>query len=258
MSDEVFGPAYAQAYDVVYQDKDYAAESQVLEDVFEQEARRSVRSVLDLGCGTGNHAVPLARAGFEVIGVDRSPAMLAEAQRKARTAGVLVRLVAGDIRRFEFHREFDAAQMMFAVLGYQIEDTDVVATLDSVRRHLAPGGVLAFDVWHGPAVVAEGPSERRSTFERGDVRFERVSRGTLNPERATCRVDISVRELNTAGSGHEVTEHHEMRYFFPDEIAAFAGETGFELVTLRGFPDPALPPGAAGWSALAVCRAQSR
>jgi SAM-dependent methyltransferase len=257
-SDEVFGRAYAQAYDVVYQDKDYATECKVLKGVFEHDAQRQVRSVLDLGCGTGSHAVPLAGAGMEVTGIDRSPAMLSEAARKARAVGVNVSWVAGDIRRVELHRRFDAAVMMFAVLGYQIEDADVVATLDSVRRHLAPGGVLAFDVWHGPAVVAEGPSERRRTFERGDVRLERVSRGTLNPERATCRVHISVRELDPAGSGKEVTEHHEMRYFFPDEIETFAGETGFELVTLRGFPDPSLPPGAVGWSALAVFRARNR
>lgn len=258
MTDEVFGLAYAQAYDVVYQDKDYAAEGQVLEHVFEQDASRPVRQVLDLGCGTGSHAVELAGAGFEVTGVDRSPAMLAEANRKGRAAGVAVQWLAGDIRRLELHRTFDASVMMFAVLGYQIEDADVIATLGSARRHLAPGGVLAFDVWHGPAVVAEGPSERRRTFERGDVRLERVSRGTLDPERSTCRIDITVRELDTAGSGREVVEHHEMRYFFPDEIEKFAGETGFELVALRGFPDPSRPPGDAGWSALAVLRARDR
>jgi SAM-dependent methyltransferase len=256
MTDELFGLAYAQAYDVVYQDKDYAAECQVLEHVFEHDAARRVRHVLDLGCGTGNHAVRLADAGFEVTGVDRSPAMLAEADRKGRSAGVDVQWVAGDIRHLELHRTFDAAVMMFAVLGYQIGDADVRATLDSARRHLAPGGVLAFDGWHGPAVIAEGPSERRRTFERGDVRLERISRGTLDPERSTCRVDITVRELDTSGSGSEVTEHHEMRYFFPDEIERFAGETGFELVALRGFPDPSGPPGAAGWSALAVLRAR--
>jgi SAM-dependent methyltransferase len=252
MGDETFGLGYAQAYDVVYQDKDYATECEVLEKVFEHDARRQVRSVLDLGCGTGGHALVLACASFEVTGVDRSPAMLAEAARKADAEGVDVNWVAGDIRRLELHRRFDAAVMMFAVLGYQIEDGDVLATLDSVRRHLAPGGILAFDVWYGPTVVAEGPSERRRSFERGDVRLERVSRGTLNAERATCRVDISVRELDTSASGSEVTEHHEMRYFFPDELERFAGETGFELVALRGFPDPSVPPGTAGWSALAV------
>jgi SAM-dependent methyltransferase len=257
MTDEVFGLAYAQAYDVVYRDKDYDAECQVLEHVFEHDASRGVRHVLDLGCGTGNHAVRLADAGFEVTGVDRSPAMLAEADRKGRAAGVAVQWVVGDIRRLELHRTFDAAVMMFAVLGYQIEDADVRATLDSARRHLAPGGVLAFDVWHGPTVVAEGPSERRGTFERGNTRLERISRGTLDPERSTCRIDITVRELDASGSGSEVTEHHEMRYFFPDEIGRFADETGFELVGLRGFPDPSVPPGTAGWSALAVLRARN-
>ncbi|HEX3678268.1 MAG TPA: hypothetical protein VHU90_00955, partial [Galbitalea sp.] len=104
-----------------------------------------------------------------------------------------------------------------------------------------------------------GPSERRRVFERDGMRLERASRGTLDRERSTCRVDISVRQLNkTGGSGDEVTEYHEMRYFFPDELERFTREAGFELVALTGFPDPALPPGAEGWSALGVARARDR
>jgi SAM-dependent methyltransferase len=258
MPDEVFGLAYAQTYDLVYEGKDYAAECAVLVDVFEQDAARPVRSVLDLGCGTGGHALVLARNGFEVTGVDRSSAMLKEAERKAREMGADVSWMAGDIRRLELRRSFDAAIMMFAVLGYQVEDVDVVATLKSVRRHLAPGGVLAFDVWHGPTVVAEGPSERRRRFERDGVSVERVSRGTLDPQRSTCRVDISLHELNEHGSGGTFTEHHEMRYFFPDEIERFVSETGFELMALRGFPNPDLPSGVTGWSTLGVARARER
>jgi SAM-dependent methyltransferase len=259
MPNEVFGFAYAQAYDVVYQDKDYASECHVLRGVFESHARHHVRRVLDLGCGTGGHALVLAGNGFEVTGVDRSPAMLAEAARKARTAGVGVSWVASDIRRLELRRRFDAAVMMFAVLGYQVGDADVRATLASARRHLEPGGILAFDVWHGPTVVAERPSERRRTFERGNVRVERASRGVLDVERATCRVDITLRQLKEGGgSGGELTEHHEMRYFFPEELERFTADTGFELVALTGFPNPALPPGAAGWSALGVARARDR
>jgi hypothetical protein len=71
-------------------------------------------------------------------------------------------------------------------------------------------------------------------------------------------VDISLQEMNAHGSGNAFTEHHEMRYFFPEEIERFASETGFELVALSGFPNPALPPGAAGWSALGVARARDR
>jgi SAM-dependent methyltransferase len=227
----------------------------VLVDVLEHDAARRVRRVLDLGCGTGGHAVVLARSGFEVTGVDRSVAMLKEAAAKARDAGLDVSWLTGDIRRLELRRTFDAAIMMFAVLGYQVEDDDVLATLKSVRRHLEPGGVLAFDVWHGPTVVAEGPSERRARFERDGVNLERVSRGTLDPKRSTCQVDISLQELNEDGSGNRFTEHHEMRYFFPEEIERFVSEAGFELVALRGFPNPELPPGVEGWSTLGVARA---
>ena len=76
----VFG-SYAQFYDILYQDKDYEAECDFLEQIFDRYAPGPVRTILDLGCGTGGHTLPLARRGYEVVGVDRSEKMLAEARR---------------------------------------------------------------------------------------------------------------------------------------------------------------------------------
>ena len=76
----------------------------------------------------------------------------------------------GDTARSAFSRaisgasisggKFDAALMMFAVLGYQVENDDVLAALRTARRHLEPGGLFIFDVWYGPAVLHQRPSER--------------------------------------------------------------------------------------------------
>src|SRR5260370_41240685 len=85
MSGVVFGADYANAYDVLYQDKDYASECDLIERVFaEYAAGRRVKGVLDLGCGTGGHAVPLAERGYEVVGVDRSAEMLRHAVERSR------------------------------------------------------------------------------------------------------------------------------------------------------------------------------
>src|SRR5207248_11417549 len=73
MIEGVFGPQYAEAYDTLYRDKDYSAECDAIEHVFRLYGIGPVRRVLDLGCGTGGHAVPLAERGYEVVGVDRSP-----------------------------------------------------------------------------------------------------------------------------------------------------------------------------------------
>ena len=57
---EMFGAVYADAYDLLYQDKDYDAECDLIESLFKNYGESGIKSVLDLGCGTGNHAVPLA------------------------------------------------------------------------------------------------------------------------------------------------------------------------------------------------------
>ena len=88
MADKQFGADYASAYDSMYADKDYERECDVIEEAFRRFANGFVRSVLDLGAGTGNHALPLAGRGYEVAGVDLSGEMVEIARGKARDAGV--------------------------------------------------------------------------------------------------------------------------------------------------------------------------
>ena len=154
---DVFGPDYAAAYDLLYAEKDYEAECDILEGIFGT-TPRPVRTVLDLGCGTGALTVRLAQRGYQVVGVDLSESMLDGARERARKAGrVALDLVRDDIRTVRLDRTFDAVICMFAVLGYQTSDEGVTDSLDTVRAHLAPGGTFVFDVWYGPAVEATGP-----------------------------------------------------------------------------------------------------
>src|SRR5918999_826846 len=85
---ELFGSEYADAYDVLYKDKDYVEESRLLDRLLQTYGNGPVRSVLDLGCGTGNHALPLAKRGYAVVGVDRSAGMLKSARKKAASGQV--------------------------------------------------------------------------------------------------------------------------------------------------------------------------
>src|SRR5437867_13389569 len=80
---ELFGSEYADAYDVLYQDKDYLEESRLIDRLFQTYGNGAVRTVLDLGCGTGNHGLPLAQQGYEVVGVVRSAGMLESEGTKA-------------------------------------------------------------------------------------------------------------------------------------------------------------------------------
>ncbi len=117
-------------------------------------AREARGPALELGCGTGRIALPLARAGISLVGIDRSEAMLAHAIRRAerwrkaqprrkRRLG----LVRGDIRCLPFDSaHFNLVMAPYGVLQSLLRDRDVKATLDSVSRVLKPGGTFGLDL----------------------------------------------------------------------------------------------------------------
>ena len=158
-----------QAYNLLYNDKDYAAECDLIESSFRRYAATPVSSVLDLGCGTGNHAFPMADAAMRwSASTGRRACWRWRSKLASRNDnGGTVRFRA---RRHPecrtWTRQFDAALMMFAVLGYQVENRDVLAALKTARRHLEPGGLFIFDVWYGPAVLHQRPSERVKIIPR--------------------------------------------------------------------------------------------
>jgi SAM-dependent methyltransferase len=249
----VFGPAYVRLYDAMNAAKDYAGECAALERVFERHAERRVEGVLDLGCGTGGHALAFAAGGLDVTGVDRSDRMLERAAAKAGTLGLEVNWVHADARALDLGRRFDAVVMMFAVLGYQRTDVDVVATLDAARRHVEPGGVIAFDVWDARAVLAQGPSVTRRELAVDGERFERFADGRLEAEAGRCVVDIEIvaapRENRPV-----VTERHDVRFFSRAELESLCGAAGLDIVLVSPWPPD--EPGNDGptWSVLVAAR----
>jgi SAM-dependent methyltransferase len=255
MKPGVFDRTYAAAYDTLYQEKDYDAECDLIEKIFLEHSQKPVRTVLDLGCGTGGHSLRLSSRGFDVVGIDVSPHMLGEAKNKAVGGKGRLAYYLADIRDVHLDRAFDAALMMFAVLGYQRENQDVHRALSSARRHLRPGGLLIADIWYGPAVLAERPSERVRVIPSPRGRVIRHSSGELDSSRHLCHVHFHLWHLEGDRLAAETEEDHAMRYFFPREIPLFLEAAGFSLVRLGAFPDFARDPDESTWNALFVARA---
>jgi SAM-dependent methyltransferase len=249
----VFGEDYAAAYDALYHDKDYAAECDLIEDVFHAFAPGAVKRVLDLGCGTGAHAIRLAGRGYDVVGVDRSPDML----RRARERGSGARFQQCDIAALEVDETFDAVLIMFAVLGYLADNRSLEAALRGARSHLTAGGLLFADVWYGPAVLAQRPSERVKVIDTptgGQV--IRAASSQLDSRRDVCTVEYHLWRLEDGKLTAEVRERHPMRYFFEPELHAFLSNAGFELLRVGGFPNLDDEPSEHTWNVALVARAR--
>ena len=249
---QTFGEVYAPVYDLLYREKDYDRETKLLEQLFCRYAAQPVRSVLDLGCGTGNHALRLSASGYRVVGVDRSSEMLAIAAQKAREHAGDLRFHQADIRNADFSETFDAVLMMFAVLGYQLEDSDILGALRTARRHLQPNGLLLFDVWYGPAVLAQGPEERVRTIEQEGQTWIRTASGRLETPRNLCHVEFHLRRVSGDRILEESRESHTVRYFFPNEITRFLDIAGFRCIRLGAFPVYDRDPDHTTWNIMAV------
>jgi SAM-dependent methyltransferase len=99
--------------------------------------------LLDVACGTGNTMLPMLERGYEVVGVDISDAMLAEARRK--TDG-RARVIRADMRELPAIGEFDLVWCLGDALNYVDTPDELAATFAGFRRNLAPDGVVVFDV----------------------------------------------------------------------------------------------------------------
>lgn len=122
--------------------------------------------ILDVPCGYGRHSAVLARRGFQVVGVDLSRAMIAEARRRWRE-GPNLRFILKDMRRLKFDGKFDAVVNMYTSFGY-FSPRENVAVLRRLTRALRPGGLLLID-HRDPAYDARLP--QRLWYAAGPHRY---------------------------------------------------------------------------------------
>lgn len=251
----VFGETYANQYDRLHGDKDYLGECDLIEQAFRRYGTGAIRALVDLGCGTGNHSIPLAQRGYRVTGVDLSGDMLRVARGKSTEAGIGVNWVEGDVRNVHAGGPFDAGLLMFSVLGYLLPNEDVMAALGNARRHIRSEGLLAFDVWYGPAVLTIKPSDRVKIVPASGGKVIRVVNSKLDTRHHLCEVRYHLWRLIGDRVEAESEELHVVRYFFPMELELMLSQTGFALTSLSAFPTLDRPADETTWNVFGIAHA---
>lgn len=244
---------YAHCYDLLYRDKDYAAEVEYVVSTIRAVVPKA-HAILEFGAGTGVHGRLLAVRGFAVRGIERSAEMVLAVHSLRRYGGTpfppggSFTCVVNDIRTARVVRgTFDAVIALFHVMSYQTKDEDLQAAFCVAADRLKPGGVFLFDVWHGPAVLAQRPSERVKEVADERYRVRRTACPQLDTRSGTVNVVYRMEwEDRASGKTERFTEEHLMRYLDPAEVNRFARNAGLHLLKTEEFLTGA-PPSPATW-----------
>ena len=212
----------ADLYDAIYFTfKDYPAEARDIAARVRAE-HPGARTILDVACGTGEHARLLAREyGFAVDGVDLNPEFVRLAGLK-HPAG---RFEVADMTDMALGRLYDAVICMFSSIGYVRTIPALEKTLEGFRRHLGPGGVIIVEPWFPPEAMTPGQHSVR-TAESGAIRVER--RGTIEVEGRMCLLRFDYR-IEERGTVRDATELHELGLFTEAETLRTFASAGLEV-----------------------------
>lgn len=244
----------ANYYDLVYRDKDYKTECGFLESIFGKYSSKPIKTILDLGCGTGGHTLILAERGYKVAGVDLSRKMLQIGKRKAKKSKLNIRFIEGDIRNIELNQKFDAVISMFAVMSYQVTNQDLISAFRTASRHLEKSGLFIFDVWFGPAVLTQKPSDRFEVIEKNNERIIRLATPVLDILNHAVDVKYKIIKLFKDKVLDEVDEVHRVRFLFPQEIELICDMTGFKVLELCPFMELGKIPTEKNWNVTGILR----
>lgn len=206
--------------------------------------------VLDLACGSGAAALPLAQAGCAVVGVDTSLAMLSLAQAKARDAGLAIEWIVGDMRdlrelaaggrmlsnhaarRTPHVAAFDLVTCFADSLNYLIDDGDLARVFGGAAVALRSGGWLVFDM-NSEAEYATWDDREVVAYDSPDLLVYQMLRYNRRTQRATGKIGWFVREIDRWWRDAEI---HVQRAWRENEVREALTATGFAVVHAETAP----------------------
>lgn len=223
--------AFAAVYDIFMDEVDYEGWLRHILAVWERYGNGPLESVIDLGCGTGGAAVPLATRGLDVTGVDISPEMLAEADHKARQSGAALRLVCQDMAALDLGVQAGCILSLCDSLNYLMEDGQLERVFARVAAHLEPGGLFLFDM-NTEYKFRETLGDNIFASAEEDAAY--IWENRYDAEAKINEYDVSFFiEDEESGLYERVREYHYERAYSMDEVMHALEKAGLALLAVH-------------------------
>ena len=196
--------------------------------------------ILELCCGTGRLTLPIAKAGYNICGVDYTSSMLEQAKVKASEAGLDINFIEADIRTLNLHQKFDLIFIPFNSIHHLYRNEDLFKALKGAQNHLKEGGLFLFDCFN-PNIQYIVDSEKEeqvvAEYTTGDGR-EVLIKQTMCYVNAT-QINRIKWHYFINGEFHSIQDL-DMRLFFPQELDSYLKWAGFDIIhKFGGFDEEA-------------------
>lgn len=189
--------------------------------------------ILDFGCGTGNLTIPLARRGYQLVGVDLSQEMIRIAKEKALASEVEIPFLTGDIRNFQFSgHHFDTVICGCDVLNYLIEPEGLLAAFETIHDLLIPGGLWLFDLnsefklreIYGNESYADLADDFAYFWDNG-----------YNEKTDICTMNLTFFVRTDLGLYEKKREQHQQKLWTIQDVEKLCEASGFHLCAVHDF-----------------------
>jgi SAM-dependent methyltransferase len=183
--------------------------------------------ILDLCCGHGRHAIPLAQHSYKVTGQDLSEVFLREAEKEAQAKGVHVDWLHGDMRNIPFENEFDAVINIFTAFGYLEDQGEDQKVLQQVCKALKQGGLFLIETIHREGLMRHYASQHIEYYPEGLIELEERSFDLL-----TSRNEVNITMIYPDGQRTEYS--HSLRVYTLTELAQMLTMAGLQVKAYCG------------------------
>ncbi len=216
----------AAAYDYLVQGVDFEGWIDYVEQIL-RKFGVSATSVADIACGTGNTIIPFARRGYEALGIDIAPEMIARAKQKAHSMNLSIEFTCQDMRILDLSRTFDLVTCFHDGLNYLLSPGDLIKVFKGVHNHLNPGGMFIFDL----NAVKWLSNSKRETTCIDEPELTIVWESSYDHIESIWQIDI-LGFVKQGESYQKFKESHKEKAYSPKEIKPLLEQSGFSLLDI--------------------------
>tara|TARA_B100002052_G_scaffold296605_1_gene325441 strand:+ start:1180 stop:1926 length:747 start_codon:yes stop_codon:yes gene_type:complete len=214
---------YSEYYDYIYKDKNYKKESKYISKLLKLNKKDSV---LDIGCGTANHAIYLSRKVKFLVGIDKSKSMVSIAKKKVlkKKLNNKILIILNDITKKNINFNFNKAIMMFHALCYLNKDNEIKNFFKFTSKMLPKNGILICDYWNKDAVNKYGLKSTKKIIKEKDRKIIRFGKPLKSKIKKIKKIKFTIKYFYKNKKIKEFSEIHNMRPFSKKDILKYSNK----------------------------------